>query len=83
MALICPLQHVSRMEEFEPPMGTAQEVRVVGGVGMDVGAAQDMLVVVLRCVWCLMEMFYVFKSVRWISEKGPYVSLMCLLPERK
>jgi hypothetical protein len=76
------------MEEFEPPMGTAQEVRVVGGVGMDVGAAQDMLVVVvvvllLRCVWCLMEMLYVFKSVRWICGKGPYVSLMCSLPERK
>lgn len=33
MALMCPLQQVSRMEEFEPPMGTAQAERVVGGVG--------------------------------------------------
>ena len=31
MALMCPLQHASRMELFEPPMGTAHEGRVVGG----------------------------------------------------
>jgi hypothetical protein len=42
MALMWPLQQVSRIEEFEPPMGTAQDVRVVGGAGMGVDV-QDIL----------------------------------------
>lgn len=37
-----PLQQVSRIEEFEPPTGTAQDVRVVGGAGMGVDE-QDIL----------------------------------------
>jgi hypothetical protein len=41
MALMWPLQHVSRMVVFEPPMGRAQAVRVVGGEGMVEG--QDIL----------------------------------------
>jgi hypothetical protein len=31
MALMWPLQHASRIEELEPPTGTAQEGSVVGG----------------------------------------------------
>jgi hypothetical protein len=31
IALMCPLQQASRIELFEPPMGTAHEGRVVGG----------------------------------------------------
>ena len=31
------------MELFVPPMGTAQEERVVGGWGMEVDGAQDIL----------------------------------------
>lgn len=45
------LQQVSRMEEFEPPMGTAQAVRDVGGEGIGVDV-QDMLVGVLEVeIW--------------------------------
>jgi hypothetical protein len=31
IALMWPLQHASRIEEFDPPIGTAQEGSVVGG----------------------------------------------------
>lgn len=31
IALMCPLQHASSIEEFEPPMGTAHDGSVVGG----------------------------------------------------
>jgi hypothetical protein len=34
------------MEEFEPPIGIAQEERVVGGEGIWVEVEQDILVVV-------------------------------------
>jgi hypothetical protein len=39
-----PLQQTSRMEEFEPPMGMAQEERVVGGEGIWEGVEQDILI---------------------------------------
>ena len=42
MALMWPLQQVSRIEEFEPPMGTAQDVSVVGGLGIML-ALQDIV----------------------------------------
>jgi hypothetical protein len=45
---MCPLQHVSRMEELEPPMGTAQAERAVGGEGMGKADVQDIFVVVGR-----------------------------------
>lgn len=48
MALMCPLQHVSRIEEFEPPMGTEQEARVVGGVGTIAVDGQAMAI--MSCV---------------------------------
>lgn len=38
------LQQASRIEEFEPPMGTAQEGSVVGGVGIWVKGWQDIVV---------------------------------------
>lgn len=44
-ALMWPLQQAWRMELFWPPMGTAQEERVVGGWGIEVDGAQD----ILRC----------------------------------
>jgi hypothetical protein len=49
MALMWPLQHVSRMEELEPPMGTAQEARLVGGAGICAGAVQAIFVVSDLC----------------------------------
>jgi hypothetical protein len=45
MALMCPLQQASRMEEFEPPIGTAQEERLVGGAGIAVAGWQDIFAV--------------------------------------
>jgi hypothetical protein len=56
MALMWPLQQTSRMDEFEPPMGTAQEVRVVGGEGIWLGVEQDIL-----WLWRFM--------VEWFSNK--------------
>jgi hypothetical protein len=50
MALMCPLQHASRMEEFDPPTGTAQEGSVVGGWGIVVKGWQDIVVVVVFLV---------------------------------
>jgi hypothetical protein len=47
MALMCPLQHASRMEEFEPPTGTAQEGSVVGGWGIVVKGWQGIVVVIV------------------------------------
>ena len=50
-----PLQQASRIEEFEPPTGTAQEERVVGGVGIWLNGAQDILVefwLLVRLFWC-------------------------------
>lgn len=41
MALMWPLQQASRIELFEPPMGTAQEGRVVGGGGTELMGWQD------------------------------------------
>lgn len=43
MALIWPLQQASRMDEFEPPTGTAHEGSVVGGAGIWEKAMQDMM----------------------------------------
>lgn len=40
MGLMCPLQQASSIEEFEPPMGTEQEGRVVGGLGICVNDVQ-------------------------------------------
>jgi hypothetical protein len=44
MALIWPLQHVSRMDELEPPTGTAHAARLVGGAGIGNDAVQDILI---------------------------------------
>lgn len=44
MALTWPLQHVSRIEEFEPPIGTAQDASAVGGLGIWL-ALQDIMIV--------------------------------------
>jgi hypothetical protein len=49
MALMWPLQHTSRTDEFEPPMGTAQEERVVGGEGIWLGVEQDIVLDMEDC----------------------------------
>lgn len=46
MALMCPLQHASRIEELEPPTGTAHEGSVVGGCGTDVKGWQDIVALI-------------------------------------
>jgi hypothetical protein len=46
MVLMWLLQHASRIEEFDPPMGTAQDAREVGGLGIWVAELQDILFVV-------------------------------------
>lgn len=57
MALMWPLQHVSRMVVLEPPTGMAQEGREVGGEGMG-EAAQAILCVGLN-VWFVYAMMVV------------------------
>lgn len=53
MALMWPLQHASRIEELEPPTGTAQEGSVVGGWGTAVKGWQDIVAYVanFRRAW--------------------------------
>lgn len=49
------------MEEFEPPMGTAQDERVVGGVGIEAKGWQDIVVlfwvVGLFGVWLMVSIW--------------------------
>jgi hypothetical protein len=47
IALMWPLQHASSIEELEPPTGTAQDERVVGGWGIEVNDWQDIVALLL------------------------------------
>ena len=49
MAFICPLQQASKIELFDPPIGTAQAGWVVGGGGIAVTGWQDIFET--RCVF--------------------------------
>jgi hypothetical protein len=53
------------MDEFEPPMGTAQDARVVGGEGIWLGVEQD--------IFWMLRIMEAWFSNRWLLVRDNWV----------